>query len=276
VTHIKQLIICLTFFAQSERLSILRKTIAGYEGIAARTLIYIFTNQEDETSLESALAPLPEAFELRIIIPRHIGHPYLLAWSHREILELIAKQDDDCYFLYTEDDLSLTASNISYWLEYRPLVAEYGFYPSFIRVERDASQWVSTDCLSPITFSQQPFLLLDSGDCFVNLPNPYQGLYFLDPPMIQEMVRSPAMSPDFGAWFIREKAAQGLTFVNVPMGFSSRNIARIDPTTLTIDRRAWIHHLPNNYAQNDASPFGTVPMYSLFEDKSLMRHLFSG
>ena len=96
---------------------------------------------------------------------------------------------------------------------------------------------------------------------FVCMPKPYQGMYFLDRPLMEECAESPAMSPDFGKWYIREKAAQGLTFVNIPKGFTSRNLVLVDPHTKTIPQKAWVHHLPNTYANEPKARLGKLPMY---------------
>jgi hypothetical protein len=85
-------------------------------------------------------------------------------------------------------------------------------------------------------------------------------MYFLDRELMEEFVLSPAMSPDFGGWYIREKAAQGLTLVNVPKGYTSRNIVLIDAQTKTVAQESWIHHLPNSYVNNPATLHGKLPV----------------
>jgi hypothetical protein len=150
-------------------------------------------------------------------------------------------------------------------MRYRGVLQKYGLIPSFFRVEiNDYKSWVSTDCVSPILFSEQPKLLLEEGTLFMNMPNPYQGLYFLDVPLMEEFINSPAMSPDFGIWKIREKAAQGLTFLNIPEGYHSRNVVPIDLHQKSVSQQAWIHHLPNNYANNKNTPYGKILMEEIF------------
>ena len=111
-------------------------------------------------------------------------------------------------------------------------------------------------------------------------------MYFLDRQLMEEFADSPAKSPDFGRWPIREKAAQGLTFVNIPEGYTSRNLVLIDHHTKTIPQEAWIHHLPNNYATNKKEIFGKIPMQgsglfvSRFDDRlkqfsSKVKHIFN-
>ena len=68
--------------------------------------------------------------------------------------------------------------------------------------------------------------------------------------------------PDFGPWEIRETTAQGLTFVNVPEGCTSRNFVAIDSCREVMEG-ALIHHLSNNYASNPRSRFGSLPLDTL-------------
>ena len=101
---------------------------------------------------------------------------------------------------------------------------------------------------------------LDNDYHFVSLPNPYQGMYFLDRELMDDFAASPAMSPDFGKWSIREKAAAGLTYVSAPKGFTSRNVVPFCSKRKIIHKECWIHHLPDNYAKDPASEFGKLPV----------------
>lgn len=266
---VDKLIVAITFFFDLGRFGYLKTVLAGYQGIASDTTIYIITNCDDPALMLQYLYPLPTGFTVHFRIPRGLGHPYLLAWCHREILLEVAHRFPNAYFLYSEDDLLLTKENVSYWLQFREPLGDLGLFPSFFRVElAGEGSWFSTDCPGTVAASNQPIVLLDDGSLFLGMPNPYQGLYLLDPMLMREMVSGPSMSPDFGPWNIREKAAQGLTFVHVPQGFICRNVVRIDPDTSTVDRSAWVHHLPNTYVNDPISPFGSVPMDSLFAVQS--------
>ena len=115
----------------------------------------------------------------------------------------------------------------------------------------------------PVRICQAPKASLGDQITFVNLPNPYQGMYFLDRALMAEHLSGPSSSPDFGPWWpIREKAAQGLTFADPPKGFKSRNVVPYLPGSHKIDERCFVHHLPNNYANNDSpsNPFGRIPV----------------
>lgn len=254
------LAVCVTFFYVPERLSYLSTVISSYIGMANKTDVYIVTNIADTTPIEEALPQLPDNMAIKFVIPSNIGHPYFLTWTHRQVFLEVLASGKASHFLYSEDDLLFTRSNILFWLRYREPLQKHGLIPSFFRVELHPEKgWVSTDCTGPVQLHRQPMLTLEMGDQLICMPNPYQGMYFLDRQLMEEFAASPAMSPDFGIWPIREKAAQGLTFVNVPQGFTSRNLALVDPHANGIAQESWIHHLPNTYAHDDNSPFGKIP-----------------
>ena len=76
-------------------------------------------------------------------------------------------------------------------------------------------------------------------------------MYLMDKELAIEFLFSDASSPDTGIWGIREKAAQGLTYWNVPKGAHSRMLVGLDQR-MRIHSHAQIHHLPNNYATTQA------------------------
>ena len=263
-SQIKHIAVCITFHYDENRFIYLNKVVSNYIKIPSRVDIYIITNRRDSTSKQLIVKSLPELpghVNVTFITPEWLGHPYLLTWVHREVFNEIIKNPEISHFLYTEDDLNITIENLSYWLHYRPKLRKYGLIPSFFRVEKHPEiGWCSTDCLAPIYIPRQPQINLTDDYQFICLPNPYQGMYFLDRELIREFANSRAMSPDFGQWFIREKASAGLTFVNVPKGFTSRNVVPFCPSQKTIPQDCWIHHLPNNYANDPVSKFGKLPL----------------
>lgn len=258
------LAVCVTFFYDAARLAYLREITSHYSEFSEKVDIYVITNRDDPDVTELIRAALPgnlPKVTVKFIVPRWLGHPYLLTWVHREVFREVVKDPGISHFLYTEDDLRITAGNVAYWLHYRPILREHGLIPSFFRVEKHPRiGWCSTDCKVPVCISSQPVVPIDRDRHFICLPNPYQGTYFLDRELMDEFAASPAMSPDFGRWKIRESAAAGLTFVNVPAGFTSRNVVPFYPARKLVCEDSWIRHLPGNYANNPELKFGKLPV----------------
>jgi hypothetical protein len=88
-------------------------------------------------------------------------------------------------------------------------------------------------------------------------------MYLLDRELMIEHLNGPSSIPQGTPWGIREKAAAGLTFVNVPKGCISRNFIGYNFQNKCIDPNSLIHHLPNNYANELNSQFATIKVNEL-------------
>jgi hypothetical protein len=202
-----------------------------------------------------------------IYVPKFIGHPFLLTWGHLDVFRKFFEADEGItHFMYLEDDIEIKPNNIAYWLQGREDLLKVGLIPSFLRYElADQKEGIlSTDVTSPVELSAIPtFIANESGNFYINLPEPYQGMYLLDRELAKEHLFGPSSSPDFGPWGIREKAAQGLTFSKIPSGCFSRNFIGYIQSQGCIDPNALIHHTPNNYANNPLSKFGKIHIKNL-------------
>jgi hypothetical protein len=263
---IRKLAICVTAFYDESRLRYLRDATAHFPKLADEVSVCLVTNTSNLTERENLKACMAHgADSVSLFTPTGLGHPYLLPWAHFSVFRrLFAEDTTTSHFMYLEDDTLVTPDALEYWTEWRTVLGPARLIPSFLRVERkdNDSRWFSTDCIRPVSVSQAPRASLGDQVVFLNLPTPYQGMYFLDRELMAEHLNGPSSGPDFGPWPIREKAAQGLTFANPPQGFSSRNVIPFLPGQGKIDERCFVHHLPNNYANNPspANPFGRLPV----------------
>jgi hypothetical protein len=262
-----KLLIAVTFFYNPDRLNYLQRILFYFPYLCRDTKVIIVTNTDD--SAHHRLIKKAAAIDIEIVVPTYLGHPYLLTWSHLDCFKK-SFQDDPLisHFCYLEDDLELKPENIEYWLKSRKELQKIGLIPSFLRYEVADGESIkrSTDVTSIVEFEKTPrFETKDNKYCFLNLAQPYQGMYLFDRELAQEHFFGPSSSPDFGTWGIREKAAQGLTFANVPSGCFSRNFLGFNMILNQIDPAALIHHTPNNYANNPNSKFGKIPIESLIK-----------
>ncbi|MBD2189807.1 hypothetical protein H6F41_16880 [Pseudanabaena sp. FACHB-723] len=203
---------------------------------------------------------------MKIVSPFLLGHPFLLTWCHFDIFRRVLNLDKTVtHFLYLEDDIYITPENINYWIEGRERLRTFGLIPSFLRYETQVftDERFSTDVTQILNFNALPRVYFQQIHyAYLNLPQPYQGMYLLDRELMEEHLNN-SCHPDFGIWHIREKAAQGITFLNIPEGFISRNLIGYNTLLQEIDQRCLIHHLPNNYVNNQNTPFGKVPIRNL-------------
>lgn len=259
-----RLAICITVHFSKERLVYLEAMVKNFSQLCEEVEVFIVTNANPDTcernSLDSVLKE--NGFKYHFFTPNGIGHPFLLTWSHFDIFKRLINDESISHFMYLEDDLLVTKSNLEYWQESLETLLPLGLIPSFIRVEKKQGlpMWYSSDVKEQFRFRKLPKVNKNADYAFINLPHPYQGMYFLTRELMIEHLNSPSSNPDFGEWGIRERACQGLTFQNVPDWCTSRNFVGFNLNNETIDPRAFIHHLPNNYANriNSDDKLGTI------------------
>jgi len=206
----------------------------------------------------------------------YLAHPHYLTWSHRKIITSEFADGNPArytHFVYLEDDMRLNFANFCYFVEFREGLRDAGLLPSFLRVEysRDLNGFVSTDNKSPVDVSKQA--QIDTGDIILaNLPIPYTACYILDTALAAEFVRTRSFgrerSRSVSDMDVRERAAMGLCYENVPPAFQSRYVVPISKATGMALSCARISHLPNNYANDPTSGFGKIRLDALFVNVS--------
>jgi hypothetical protein len=274
-----RLLTCISFLYVESRLHYLQEVLSQQPYLAGRTDVRIFTNTAEHHDLANIQQCFPKAqvrSSFSVVSICGLPHPYFLPWAHKQVLakDFVGGRDYT-HFMYIEDDLLVRPENITYWLSARQTLRHYGLIPSFFRVEKKTGDnvWRSTDLLKKLTLSETPMLRVSGGRWYINLNNPFQAMYLFDRELALEHLAGPAMNPDFGVWGIREKAAQGQTFVVVPEGFTARNVVPFDPDQLIVDPCCWVHHLPNSYANDPSSMHGKLAVDDLVSYPWLWRLL---
>jgi hypothetical protein len=249
---IEKLLVGVSFYFVKERLKYLKQIFSHFKFFSDNFDLCIFTNTENNEN-HMLIREVLNDFKPQIFVPSLLGHPYLLVWAHLAIFRSRFLNDSTIsHYLYLEDDIEIRKENIVYWLNAREHLRAYNLIPSFVRyelLESDPRPY-SVEITMPLSFEQLPKIKHSEKYYYINLTNPYQGMYFLDRELAKEHFFGRSSSPDFGIWNIREKAAQGLTYLNIPKNFFSRNLVGYDLGKKCIDNRALIHHLSNNYVNN--------------------------
>ncbi|BDT11165.1 hypothetical protein L1F28_24940 [Arthrospira platensis NCB002] len=258
--------VAITFFYVEARLSYLKTVATSLALLSDNIHVSIITNDLDNHhTIRQACARLGN--NVSIYVPFLLGHPYLLTWCHFEVFRRKFKlYPDITHFWYLEDDILVTPENLAYWLDGREKLKNTPFIPSFVRYEYQtgkAEKFV-TDTVAPVDLNASPSVEVAENYQFINLPTPDQGMYLLDRALAKKHFFGGSSSPDFGRWGIREKAAQGITYLEVPKGFYSRNLVGVIKQQYQLDPRCLIHHLPNNYANHPKSKFAKVAVDALF------------
>jgi len=264
-----RLAICVTFHYVEMRLKYLAALSSRFGSLAESVAATIVTNTcSPDHHRQVSEVFRKDGIDVAIFTPQGLGHPYLLPWSHFVVMREKFADTSISHFLYLEDDLLFTQQHVNYLLEAREMLRPVGMIPALFRVEQNPvdREWYCTDQLERVDAAKCPRLGVNAanGLGFINLPSPYQGMYFLDRELMAEHLDGPSSTPDFGNWCIREKAAQGLTFVRVPEGFTSRVMVPYYPDEKRIAQCCLAHHLANSYVLNPASPHGKIKVESLF------------
>ena len=263
-----RLAVCITFHFVAERLGYLGSVLANLPTLAASLDVTIVTNAseaEQQRVLDLAAA---NAVAVKLFVPTGLGHPYLLPWSHFPVMREKFADPSFTHFLYQEDDLLVRNETVHYLLAARESLRAAGLLPAVLRVEQaqPGGEWRASDVVDPVSLRDRP-MVRDPVERigYINLSACYQGLYFLDRACMEEHLTGPSSSPDFGAWPVRERAAQGLTFSHRPPGYKFRYVVPVDLDTEMVDGRCFVHHLPNSYACDPAWAYGKRAVTELID-----------
>lgn len=201
-------------------------------------------------------------------------HGFYLTWAHAPILRRAARAGEFSHLIYLEDDLRFTDENLRYWCRYRQPLAAVGLLPGFVRFEWRGGVRYVTDQVErlPPRLGRRPVPAADDELCghAVNLPNPYQALYVLDRELADKHFRfSRSRSPlrsNLSGWDIRERAATGPVFDDVPVGLKSRNVVpvHLEADSQRVHPGSLIEHMAGNYAHDSRSKFGKITVDDLF------------
>lgn len=261
-----KMLICVTFFYVEKRLRYLDTISAYFSQLAETVSVYVITNSDDPVSKKKIEEVIRgKGFDFEVVSPTLLPHRFLLGWCHLEIFRTHFKDETISHFLCIEDDICIKPNNIVYWTRGREALRVFNLIPSFLRYEiKDGGdEFYSSDVTEKVNIFSMPKINISEAYVYLNLPQPYQGMYLLDRDLMHEHLTGLSSYPDFGKWPIREKATQGVTFLNVPKGFWSRNLVGYKSLEKGIDPDCLIQHLPNNYANNPDSPHGKILISSM-------------
>jgi len=264
---IQKLLIGITVHFVKERIEYLRHIAKNFNALSLNTQVFVVTNTNSANEQKLIKAAIQGHVEM--YVPKYLGHPYLLTWSHLDIFREYFQADPDIsHFMYLEDDIEIKPNNIEYWLRARDNLRAAGLIPSFLRYEfaLQETEMRSSDFKSSYELKSLPvFQKIGSNYCYVNTPRLYQGMYLLDRELTKEHLFGKSSHPDASrlSWGIRESACQGLSFINVPSGSFSRNFFGFMKDKNLIDPDALIHHTSNSYANNPKSEFGKIKIKNL-------------
>lgn len=280
-------LVAITFHYDEKRFCYLEKVLTSLATFPKADVV-IITNTNTKEKIEhiqrSFNNAIPEGIgkgKRTISVFSSLAHPHDLTWCHKELIRetFLATVNGYTHFIYLEDDIELSFNHFCYFVHFRKALKPKGVLPSFIRFEVNKnSEFVSTDYSSRVNLDHRMQISIKNL-VFVEPKNPYTACFILDQELAKEYVSSPSFEQKSSSflcnWGIRERAAMGLCFVNIPKQFKSRYVVPVDFKTLKAPKYAWIHHLPNNYANDPKSEYGKIKMDKLFFSRAKNRKNFS-
>jgi hypothetical protein len=278
--------------AAETRVANLEQCLAGLLELQADSVVAVVLTNAPEATARDLSGRLPGSPPVRVAPPAAIDdapagfrgvlvvgwrpgfrhrNGYYLTWGHVPLLRRAARTNRFSHLVYLEDDMRFTGEHLAYWLRYRRPLAEAGLLPGFVRFEfRDGDRYLA-DALRPVDPALRRRTVCVTGEPahVVNLENPYQALYVLDRELFEPHFRfSRGRSPlrsRLSEWEIRERAASGPIFDDVPDGLVSRNMVpvRLDGERQRLDPNCLVEHMGATYSTS-TGPFGVLRVDELF------------
>ena len=166
-----------------------------------------------------------------------------MTWAHKTdlALEILNRRHD--FYIYQENDMTLTLDNFNYWLAWNPRLSDLGFEPGFVRYEEYNGLRVPFDnhyeysligktpnVWSDVGFTVPKILVVDHEvSVFVQAANPYYGAMILNQTDGEKYIRSDSYDPQksyerigIRNWPIADRSSMGLAFEGVPNGCEHR------------------------------------------------------
>lgn len=208
---------------------------------------------------------------------------FYLTWAHKPLFRHALRDPRLSHFVYLEDDIRFTRESLSYWCRFREPLGLHGLLPGFVRYEvlGDARYVVDQAERQDIDPANRRCVVLSQFNAsrgsetdlrFVNLDNPYQGMYVADRELvIDHLWSSPARSPLLSSTIrwphgIRERASMGPIFDDVPAGFQSRNavpVQKLGSGEYRLEPSCLVEHLTGNYSRSQ-SIHGKIQVDEMF------------
>jgi hypothetical protein len=151
------------------------------------------------------------------------------------------------YFVYGEDDVLLSQEAFALFALHQEELWRSGWTYCFFRTEGNPTR--ITDSLSLLLQKNSPvYLAPHSGASFVQLRQPYHALWALGTPQLAHFARDAVYREGAEQFGLRERYAIGPHFVRHGGSQLNRCLTPLHANG-SLDMRAALPHLPNNYVQ---------------------------
>jgi hypothetical protein len=275
------------FHFNRNKLPFLKETLAASFSRQYELTTVVTTNSNTETDLNDIASCFTNLItsnsHYEITTFPNLSNPWLLPWTHKQLMKTAFESGLYTHYIYTEDDIRLSEDNILSWIQLNASIGNYNsVYPSFVRVEfcKVKKKWFYTDQRNAVGISSSNFIehtFHSNRIRLYELSNPYQAMFIYDNNQMEEYINSQQYlvqhcksltnicHPTWGGGGVAEDAAYGLTFKDPISPFRSRNLLPIDTYYRVPLTGFLIHHLTNSYRENHTNQgFATLGLDDLF------------
>ncbi len=271
---------------KENKFDVLEKVLSAHQnwtGIHSDIVITTNTSEVSEINKIIEIGNRAGNISLQIQSFPNLPDNWLLPWAHKPLLLAAFQLKKYDYFIYSEDDILITNSNLEYFDYHRGLLKHLKLYPMFTRVEwsKKKNHWVYTDIKDQIQPDQIESLRSPNSEYIFYCPkNPYQAMLMYDNELMQEHINSKTFdirlyagieyinsNPNHPGGGVAERAAFGLTFEEPVAPLTSRCLIPVHRHYNQIDVRAFVHHLGDAYADKHDT-FGQIMTSDLVVSKA--------
>lgn len=279
-----RLLVAITFHYRASRLPLLlsvARSFLAFPVAAIDLVVMTNTTAEDEVRriaamLEPLVAPgvtfADTVRTFRLESHPRLADPWLLLWCHKPLIrDPFLARADYTHFIYAEDDILVSWANFRYFVEYRERLGRHGLIPAFQRIEHNTldGNLYLLDQTAPEDLNS--LRKVDAGSHWFVTPHfPHCATFVLDRPLAEEYCASLSFERDTSAQIARhfgaaERAAMGLCFENIPVGFNSRWAVPVHKERRSTSPSCWVFHIANNYTIDPKSSFGKILPERMFD-----------
>lgn len=237
-----RLLVHVAFHYNPKRIKYLTKVLSALSAYRFSTVdIVVDTNSEISKQVCIKIDP-----EITCLVYDNLDHPFHLTWVHRD--HMAARLNEYDFFMYVEDDIYIPWKAVVEWHRNTLRLRESGFLCGFLRIEKTPVR--QRPVASDFVCSEHYEMIDVGGKKYINPSYPYSACWLYSQRQMLEFVDTAAWTTDFSSLdYIREKAAVGMTHMNVPEGYKNRIVLPLNDK-LKISEQVYVFHLPNNYAKS--------------------------
>ena len=227
----KKLVIILCFYYNEKKINILKKNIQLISSYNFSTDLNIITNSLSKTQRNRIKKLFKRKNKINLFEIDNLPDSNLLPWYSINLMKKKFENERNSHFMFLEDDILVSSSNICYWIYFRKILKKLNLIPAFIRYEKYKRNKYVIDHPRKIKFNRNPKIQTENNNYgFINSKFPYSGMFIMDRDLMREYLGSNAIRVDYSfnnkflksKYPIKELLNISYAYLNIPKGYYNR------------------------------------------------------